>query len=206
MKSGNLLIFLLAICFLLSPVYADIIEPGQKNVPIYYVLENVNDYPYYVFLLHGSPSPDLEVLNSSLFTFYKLSTANIFSVKKSDFNQAAVEQMNPTQLDVYFNNNSQVSKSDLELNAIYSTVSDSNPLENATIILKIVSVNPLKIEKSKIIYYYQNGQSDQENYINQNFTPAPSATSNNMYIYYILIPIIAALIILSIIIYHRYQE
>ncbi|MEG3224914.1 MAG: hypothetical protein BME94_05125 [Methanobacteriales archaeon Met13] len=65
-------------CFLFSPAYADVIVPGQKNVPIYYVLENINDYPQYVFLLHGSPSPDLVVLNSSSFTFYKFSTARIY--------------------------------------------------------------------------------------------------------------------------------
>lgn len=207
MKSGNVVILVFLILgFLLSPSYADVIEPGQKNVPIYYVLNNINDYPGYVFLLHGSPSPDLMVLNSSAFTFYKFSAVNIYSVKKSDFNQASIEKMNLTQLDSYFNNNSKVSKSDLELEASYGTVSESSLLENATIILKIVSVNPLKIEKFRIIYQYQNGKTDQQNYNQQNTTPPPSTpVPGNLFFYYIFIPILAALIIIGILVYRRYR-
>ncbi|MEG3224913.1 MAG: hypothetical protein BME94_05120 [Methanobacteriales archaeon Met13] len=113
--------------------------------------------------------------------------------------------MNFTQLDSYFNNNSNVSKSDLELEAIYETVSESSPLENVTIILKIVSVNPLKIEKSRIIYQYQNGKTDQQNYNKQNTTPPPSTpVPENLFLYYTLIPILAALIIIGILVYRRY--
>jgi hypothetical protein len=175
-------------------------------VPIYYVLENINDYPGYVFLLHGNPSPDFQVLNASPFTFYKFSVTSIYAVNQSGFNQAELLAMNTPELDSFFQNDSRVLNANLQLEAIYSTVSDTNPLENATIMLKVVSLDDtgLEIEKDRIIFGYQDGQTEEEGYVNQNTTPEAPPVEGNLYWYYLL-PILAGVAILVILLYRRYR-
>jgi hypothetical protein len=210
MKSGKVLVLVLVLLFVfsLTPVYGDVVEPGKKIVPLYYVLENINDYPGYVFLLHGSPSPDYQILNSSPFTFYKFSVTSIYAVNRSDFNLRELQDMDSNQLDAYFGNDSRVLNANLQLESVYQTVSETNPLENATIMLNLVSLddNGLKIEKSRIIFYYNTGQTDQLNYVDQNTTPEPSSPEpGNLYLYYLLLPILAAAAILIILLYRRYR-
>jgi len=196
----------LSFVFSLSPVYGDVLEPGKKTVPIYYVLENINDYSGYVFLLHGNPSPDLQILNSSPFTFYKFSVASIYAVKESDFNLEELKSRDSRQLDAYFQNDSRVLNSNLKLEAIYDTVSDTNPLENATIILRVRSLdeNGLKIVKDRIVFGYQDGQTEKKNYVDENTTPEAPPREGNLYWYY-LVPILAAVAILFILLYRRYR-
>ena len=78
---------MLILAFNISSAYADVIEPGKKDIKLSYQISNINSFPIYVFLLHGSPSPSYEILNSSEFSFYKLSTASIYAVKRSSFNK-----------------------------------------------------------------------------------------------------------------------
>lgn len=208
MNSGNLLVMVLVLVFVFSstPVYGDVLEPGQKTVPIYYVLENMNEYPGYVFLLHGNPSPDFQILNSSPFTFYKFSVASIYAVNESQFNQAELLAMNTNQLDRFFQNDSQVLNANLQLESIYNTVSDTNPLENATIMLKVVAldVSGLEIEKDRILFGYQDGQTEEKSYLDQNTTPEAPPAEGNLYWYYLL-PILAAVAILIVLLYRRYR-
>jgi hypothetical protein len=208
MKSGNVLVMFLVLVFVfsLSPVYGDVVEPGKKTVPIYYVLENINDYPGYVFLLHGNPSPDFQILNSSPFTFYKFSTASIYAVNQSDFNLEVLQVMDSSQLDTYFQNDSRVLNSNLQLEAIYDTVSDTSPLENATILLKVVFLddNSLKIEKDRVVFGYIDGQTEEKSYVDQNTTPSAPPLDGNLYWYY-LVPILAAVAILLVLLYRRYR-
>ena len=207
MKSGKVLGLVLVLFFVssLTTVYGDVLEPGKKTVPIYYVLENINDYPDYVFLLHGNPSPDFQILNSSPFTFYKFSVASIY-VNQSQFQPAELMAMNSNQLDNYFQNDSRVLNANLQLESIYRTVSDTDPLENATIMLKVVSLddNGLEIKKDRIIFGYNDGQSEEKSYVEQNTTPEAPTEPLNLYWYY-LRPILAAVIILIILLYRRYS-
>ncbi len=208
MKFGNLLAMFLALLFLFSlgPVYGDVLEPGKKTVPIYYVLENIDDYPGYVFLLHGNPSPDFQILNSSSFTFYKFSVASIYAVNQSDFNPEVLKSMDSSQLDAYFQNDSRVLNSNLKLEAIYDTVSDTNPLENATIMLKVVSLdeNSLKINKDRVVFGYNDGQTEEKSFMDQNNTPSAPTTEGNLYWYY-LVPILAVVAILLVLLHRRYR-
>ncbi|MEN6330137.1 MAG: hypothetical protein ABFC91_07590 [Methanobacteriaceae archaeon] len=210
MKYGKVLVmvFVLLFVFSFSPAYADVLEPGQKTVPIYYVLTNINEYPGYVFLLHGNPSPDFQILNSSPFTFYKFSVVSIYAVNRSQFNQAELMVTNSNQLDTYFQNDSRVLNANLQLESIYRTVSDTNPLDNVTILLEIVSLNDkgLKINKDRIIFGYNDGKTEEKSYVDQNTTPeAPPSEPGDLYWYYLLLPILAAITTLIILIYrHRY--
>lgn len=198
-----LLLFLSLSC-VISANWADVINPGEKTIPYQYQIYNIQDYPTYVFILHGTPNPSLHVLNSSIFSFYKLSTCKIYAIPQSVYNQIQPEKMNDTQLTEFLNNDSRVARSSLELKGSYETVRKENPLESVLVILKINSIqgNSLELMKEKVVFSYNNGQKEEKLFQDQNRTPDPPANLSSTldYCYYIIIPLIAlfALIILLI--------
>lgn len=203
-KSGQILVFLFILLSLMGTSSADVIDPGEKNVPYSYKISNIQDFPDYVFILHGIPNPSIELLNSSEFSFYKLSTCSIYAVPRNLYNQMQIDQMNESQVSEFLNNDSRVARSSLKLDGTYGNVNQANPLDNALIILNIKSItgNNLNIHKEKIIYGYNNGQNVEKPYLSQNQTPEPTfpGTSWDYYIYYMLLPLIALGVIIFIII------
>lgn len=203
-KSGQILVFLFILLSLMGTSSADVIDPGEKNVPYSYKISNIQDFPDYVFILHGIPNPSIELLNSSEFSFYKLSTCSIYAVPRNLYNQMQIDQMNESQVSEFLNNDSRVARSSLKLDGAYGNVNQANPLDNALIILNIKSItgNNLNIHKEKIIYGYKNGQNVEKPYLSQNQTPEPTfpGTSWDYYIYYMLLPLIALGVIIFIII------
>lgn len=210
MKLSNfsrILIFFLIMVSIIGTSTADVINPGEKNIPFSYQLSNIQDYSNYVFILHGTPNPSMEVLNSSEFSFYKLSTCSIYAVPVTVFNQMQLNEMDDTQLSEFLTGDTRVARSDLILNGSYGTVNEGNPLQSALIILNIKSIqgNNLEIQKEKVIYTYSTGQKVEEPFQSQNQTPEPTLSGQSLdsYIYYVVLPIIALAIILFIIIRRR---
>jgi hypothetical protein len=206
-KSSYLLVLLMTLVLITGTVSADVITPGEKNIHLSYQLSNIADYPNYVFILHGTPNPSMEVLNSSQFTFYKLSSCSIYAVPQTVFNEVQLNRMDEDQVSTFLSNDSRVARSNLELKSLYGSVPDSDPLDSALIILKINSIhgNTLDLQKDKIIYTYTNGQTIEQPFQNQNQTPAPVPPGQSMdyYIYFIVLPILAILAILLIILRRR---
>ena len=126
------------------------------------------------------PTPTMEILNSSEFSFYKLSTCSIYAIKKTDFNKINWTKMNDTEVETFLMNDSRLARSNLELEGQYGSVSIDNPLESALVLLRINSIqgNNLEIQKTKIVYTYDNGQSVEKTFQNQNQTPEPSTSGN----------------------------
>lgn len=199
----QILVLLMVLVLITGTSSADVINPGEKNIPYSYQLSNIQSYPDYVFILHGTPNPSIDVLNSSEFNFYKLSTCSIYAVPRTVFNEVDLSQMDDSQVATFLNNDSRVARSNLELRGLYGSVPDNNPLQSALIILKINSIqgNNLDIQKDKIIYSYTNGQSVEQPFQNQNTTPAPPnlGPSWDYYIYFIILPILALVVIFFII-------
>ena len=150
----GLMVALFILVSITGASYADVVNPGEKTIPYSYQIANIQDYPDYVLILHGTPNPSLEVLNSSEFSFYKLSTCSIYAVPSSVYQEVQVNQMNDTMVSEFLNNDSRVARSDLELEGLYDTINEGNSLESALILLKIRSIqgNTLNIQKEKIIY------------------------------------------------------
>lgn len=209
MKLSNfsrILIFFLIMVSIIGTSTADVINPGEKNIPFSYQLSNIQDYSNYVFILHGTPNPSMEVLNSSEFSFYKLSTCSIYAVPVTVFNQMQLNEMDDTQLSEFLTGDTRVARSDLILNGSYGTVNEGNPLQSALIILNIKSIqgNNLEIQKEKVIYTYSTGQKVEEPFQSQNQTPEPTLSGQSLDSYiYVVLPIIALAIILFIIIRRR---
>jgi len=205
-KHFQILVLLFILVFSTGISSADVIEPGQKTIPISYQLSNIQDYSDYVFILHGTPNPSMEVLNSSEFSFYKLSICSIYAVPRTVYDSVQLDEMNETQVEQFLTNDSRVARSNLQLDGTYGTVSDSNPLQSALIILKINSIqgNELNLEKTSIIYSYENEQTEEKPFTNQNQTPEPDNPGSWWdYIYFIVLPILALAVVLVIIIRKR---
>ena len=200
----SLILISLALLWIItaSAVHADVIDPGEKNVPLYYKITNIDSYPDYVFLLQGNPTPSFMVLNSSEFSFYKLSTGSIYAVGKTSFNQSELEKMNATQLDNYFNNNTNVIHSNTELKGSYGNVNQSSSLNKVVVELEITSINDtdLVIKKTRAIYFYADGSNKTAQFQDQNTTPTPDNSLNPADIlWYFILPLIAVVAVLLII-------
>ncbi len=201
------LLFLLSIT---SVAFADVIEPGMKEIKYYYKVSNIDNYPEYIFLAHGTPSPIMEIVNSSEFSFYKFSTVSIYALKKSDFNENELKNMDDGELENFFKNDPRVIRSDIELQGSYKNVVIANPLDKALVVLEIKSIkeNKLEIEKSKVVYAYVDGTLEEEKFKDQNTTPEPSKNSVSFWsdqLFYIIIPILAIIAIGLILIARRYK-
>nr|WP_319374810.1 hypothetical protein [uncultured Methanobacterium sp.] len=204
---NRILIFLLIVASITGIASADVINPGEKNIPFKYQLSNIQDYPDYVFILHGTPNPSMEVLNSSEFSFYKLSTCSIYAIPVSVFNQTQVYQMDDSGVGEFLNNDTRVARSTLKLEGTYGTVKEGDSLESALISLNIKSIpgNNLDIQKEKIIYSYSDGQKVEKPFQSQNQTPEPSimGQSWDSYLYFIVLPLIALFVVVFIVIRRR---
>lgn len=198
-------LFTLLILFSFSSVsYADVIEPGMKDVKIYYQASNIQNYPDYVFLIHGSPYPTLEVINSNEFTFYKFSTVSIYAISKTNFNENELKNMDESQVENFLTHSS-VLKSDLILQGSSKTVNINNPLEKILITLNINSIDNeiMNVTKSKVTYTYKDGSVQEETFKDQNSIPEPSKNSTSFWndnLFYMVLPLIAILILGVIII------
>lgn len=194
-KTALLFMLVFVISFLILPVSADVINPDEKNIPFSYQLINIQDYPDYVFILHGTPNPSLEFLNSSEFSFYKLSTCSIYAVPRTVFDSVQLSQMDDKQVELFLNNDSRVARSNLTLRGLYGTVNVADTLESALVMLKINSIqgNSMDIQKEKVIFTYNNGQKIEKPFMTQNQTPEPGAPPStwDSYVYYIIAPILA---------------
>ena len=198
----HLIVFLLITISFISPAFADVIEPGEKVITFDYQLTNIQDYPDYVFVLHGTPGPTMQVLNSSKFSFYKLSTCYIYAIPSSVFNQINWDKMNDTEVEEFLRNDSRIARSNLSLEGLYESVNMANPLESALVLLRIDSIqgNNLKIQKTKVIYGYSGGQKIEKTFQSQNQTPESSLPGSSYlnYLYYIVLPLVAIIVLIYI--------
>lgn len=204
---AHVLLLLITLLTFSSVSYADVVEPGMKNIKIYYEINNIQNYPDYVFLIHGNPSPSLEIVNSSEFSFYKLSTISIYALSKSGFNENELKNMEDSAINNFLQNNSNLIKSDLVLEGASKSVSINDPLEKIIITLNINSINgkTLNITKSKITYIYNDGNREEETFKDQNSTPEPSKNSTSFWVnnlFYIILPLLA-IIALAVILIKR---
>ncbi|GAB4311077.1 MAG: hypothetical protein Kow0019_09370 [Methanobacteriaceae archaeon] len=200
------LIFFILLLSTSSAAYADVIEPGMKQVTLFYQISNINDYPNYVFLLRGVPYPDIQIINSSKFSFYKLSNVSIYAIKRDDFD-ASILNKSPEEIQSFFENNSKLIKSDISLEGSYGDVKIENPLKEATIILEIKDINStdLIIEKSKIIYTFEDGSQQEETIEDQNNLPEPSKGINLTDYWWLFLGILVVLIIVVIVIIKKFR-
>jgi len=214
MKSKLFILFTLILILMLFPsnVFADLIVTGTKAVGFCYEISNIDDYPDYVFLLHGEPMLSYEIINpGECFSFYKLGTVSIYAVKEYNFNEDELKGKDYREVQNYFTGDPRVISSDIQLTS-YGTVPENDPLEKAATILEITSLdeNNLEIQKSKIIYTYTDGTSEEKDFQLQDIMPEPSRKVTLPWwfvrFWYVILPIIAIAVIALILLLRRFRR
>ncbi len=120
---------------IMSLVFADLVPMGTKPINFCYKFTNLNDYPDYVFIIHGIPSPYYEVItNDECFTFYKFSVVHMYAIDKNMFDENMLNQMDEKELDHYLNNNKHILKSNIPLKSYYKTVPITSNEKDITLI------------------------------------------------------------------------
>jgi hypothetical protein len=216
----KLLIFLgLTLTFLIpSIVSADILEPGMKEIDYCFQVENIKDYPEYVFLSYfQEPVGGHKVINQGdCVSFYKFSNPTIYAIKKSDFNENEIGSTDEEEKN-YFQNNKNLIASGLSIKSVGS-VKISDPRQEVIDVYKIESLDStsLKIIPLKVIYKYTDGTSEEKIYPSQPSStetpkrPEPSNKTSILrwfsIIWYLILPLIALIIIIAILIYRRTKK
>lgn len=159
---------------MLPTTSADVIMPGEKNIMIRYKIVNMVNYEDYVFFLYGTRVMNTYqiITSDESFSFYKFSVASIYAIKKIDFNESEIGQ-NESERRQFFDNNTKLVKSNIELVSLYGTIPEDDPLESVLIVLEISVLNEdsLEIHESEVIYRYTNGTSEEKDIAaNQNNT------------------------------------
>lgn len=205
-KKFTILSFLLIFFIFPQTVSADSIVLGTKSVDWCYEISNMNNYPDYVFICNEERVARHEIINQGdCFNFYKFGLPSIYAIKKSKFNENELNE------EFFEENNPKLIKSDLQLDA-FGPVQENDPLQKAVITLDILSLNKsnFDVQKSKVIYTYTDGTSEEKIFQSQNIMPKPSKTAVLPWwftkFWYTILPIIAIILISIILLLKRLKR
>ena len=219
-----LILFVLALFLFPQGVLADVIQRSiipstTKTIYSCFEISNINAYPDYVFRVHNAYSDpkiiesrsyipkdvDLDIIKDGDCTLllnglsYDIhwSTDYITASKKLDNTSKNVsfELFNATKYDLY--------RSYPEVGSV--DIYDPRDART-TVVMEIVSItnDKLELKKSKVIYTYTDGTSEEKIYQNQDVVPEPSrkALFTSWMIWFVL-PITAIIIIIAVILLRR---
>lgn len=205
MNRISMLALIMIMVLSISPCWGDVIVPGTREIPLYYQIANINQYPEYVFLIHGVPYPSYEVLNSSEFSTYKLSIFSIYALSRTEFSRKTLEEMNDYQLNEFFQDDARLRRSPLELSGNFRDIPSSSNIERAVMILEIddVKSQELVITKKQMKYYFKDGSYQLIDFQSQGQIPAPKYHLKIAdYLLYIGMPFLA-LFLVTLILWRR---
>jgi len=168
---------------------ADIITPGYTTVEVNNYITNFNDFPDYVFLSVGTINTGMcptEVLKDSKIIGggYKFCSADVYAVKKDNFNESYVLSLRDNELKQYLSD----SKAKEVIRGV--KLHDSVPVTNTRVETNYYTTN---LTSAKT-YTLNISQSEEKTEI----TPPEKTVFSNNALFYVLIS--AALIALAIII------
>lgn len=212
MKKLISILLLLTIPFIIPvKVSADILPEGQKGVEYCFKIDNITNYPTYTFIAYptffGNDAYAI-VKQDTCLKFYKLSTPKIYAVLSQNFNEKDILEKGEKS---YFKDTTTLLPSRLEVHD-YPNVDKNNPLDKVTDIATITSLteNSFQLKKSKIIYTYTDGRTEEKNYSDQNNQLGPSRKAflpgwvSNFW--YLTIPVFAILAMGTILIARKYKK
>jgi len=204
MKNKIIILAVSIAIFLPSLVLADLLIPGQKSISSCHRIVNLSDYPDHVFLFYGRPVTGFGVIEpDDCLSFYKLSQNTIYAIAKEDFDQNELD----TKQDLYFQENPKLIPSDAELDP-YSPISSGSTLTDVEITWEIkgVDTEKLEIKKTKVIYTYKDGTTEELQADPDGNLPPPLKKQEKSWLFFPLVfglPLVAIIIIVIIILKKR---
>lgn len=87
MRNKLIILFAFVLVFSVFPqaVSADLIMPGTKSISWCYKISNIDNYPDYVFFLHGYPLAEgVPLKQGECINFYKFASPHIYAIKNND--------------------------------------------------------------------------------------------------------------------------
>lgn len=156
---------------------ADVLLPNQKSVSYCYQFANLKDFPDYVIVATYEPIGGPAVVkDGECVSFYKLSRPTFYATKAAGFVASQLPKDNSQR--TFFSSNPAYIPSTVKISAV-SAVDKKDPRDKVVDVLKIVDItsSELKIEKSSVIYTYENGQTETLPYLNQQDRPQPGSAT-----------------------------
>ena len=209
MKKYLFLIIILSL-FLMQNVNADILPFGKKYVEACFEISNQNVYLDYVFIAKNELLDYKIIELGDCFDVYKLAPSKVYVIKKVDFNEEEIGK-DYKEKENYFKNNNKLLQSNLKL-FNYPLPNSNDPLDKVVTILNIVELNENNfiIEKSKIIFTYKDGTSEEKTFVSQNITPEPSkkAILPGWFaeFWFVILPLLALAIIVLILLVRKFRK
>lgn len=214
MRNKLIILFAFVLIFSVFPqaVSADIIPTGYKGVGYCFEISNIENYLDYTFIAYfQEPMGGHKVITKDeCVSFYKFSNPTIYAIKNSDFNEADIGSEYENEK-TYFSSNPNLLSSDIEIKSI-STIPDNDPRNKIVDVLEITSLseNNFALAKSKVVYTYTDGTTEEKTYTNQNTRPEASRQPILPWwfakLWYIIIPLIAVLIFVAILLIRKFRK
>jgi hypothetical protein len=162
----NLILLVILVGLVIPFISADVIVPGQKNIPIENVITNIADFPDYTFVLvcgsktenqslYGIYSYEIIGPNGEIKPYYSkpCNENSVYAFKGIDFSSK-----NKTELLNYINLGKGIKVLEGIQTTEYSTIADSRTqiTQEYTISLNSLATNPssTKVSRGFLIYLY----------------------------------------------------
>lgn len=172
---------------LISPIgytRADMLPAGKRGVNYCARINNLDQYPNYVFLSYCQfPSPNYTIIRTGeCIPFYHLSQPTICAIPKEKFNKEALKANRlegsdrvEQKLRYYFEENPEMLRSDVRISSV-STRDESDPVSSITDVLTVkrVSADSFIVTYDNVAYGFDDGTTETKSYTTQAKRPAPS--------------------------------
>jgi hypothetical protein len=183
----NKILILFSLCILIFPfASADVLTPGFHGISVSNQIENINDFPDYVFVSGGSIGTGmcpLQIINNTgrIGSYYKFCSVFVYAIPKSKFNETKIEDMNSEKGEM----------STEEVKTYLISIGGKEVIENINTYREVADVSPIKAENN----YYTISLSQVKTEPDRVDIP-----KKNLIYIYIIVPIVAILIIIFILI------
>src|SRR3989344_5755642 len=212
----NLIVLLVAVALVAPSALGDIISTGNKPVNYCFQIENIEQYPDYIFFI-SSPRPEYahgKIINSECARSISSMGFTIYSVEKSNYNEEYFVWLD-YQADYDFNVNKtklgdKLIQYELMLYGVRS-IQENDPTTEIKDILEIKSItdSKLDVQKTKRVFTFNDGTTEEQVYTNQEIAPESSKKPifpwwfNELLVF---LSAIAAIIMIIVLIVRRFRK
>ncbi|MFH1174390.1 MAG: hypothetical protein V1725_04610 [archaeon] len=187
------LVLLIMITLLSTAVFADVIMPNQKSVSYCFTIDNMAEYPDYVFIMVddtglgvGAGGSPYVIPQGECVRFYKFRTPSVFAMPTAAYNEELTGALQSGLLLQYT-----------------SATNKDDPLKSRQDILHIdsLSADSFVLSKKSVLYTYEDGSTETLPYTTD-MPPTPTKSAWHAGIWY-AVPVLAAIGIILVLLLRK---